>query len=71
MLEELRQVHPRDFGNQDAERLHAALVIRTSGDWDRFRYQRGVLAQDWRDALANAGLAHEDWPHVLDGVLGP
>ncbi|HWL37334.1 MAG TPA: hypothetical protein VNQ77_14215 [Frankiaceae bacterium] len=67
VLEELRQVHD---GNA-SERLQASLVIRTNGDWDAFQYQLRVVAQDWRDALVNAGVGDGDWPHVLDGVLGP
>lgn len=58
-------------GGQDPERVQAALVVRTSGMWDRFADNRKLLDQDWRDVLVRADLANEDWPHRLDAILGP
>jgi len=70
VLAALRSLSTRQVGGQDPERVQAALVVRTGGNWDRFVQNRDLLEQDWRDVLVGAGLANEDWPHWLDGILG-
>jgi hypothetical protein len=53
------------------ERLTAAIVLfskgRLEGVDDAFR----TAEHDWRDLLVGAGLAHRDWPAVLDARFGP
>ena len=71
VLEVLRAVPDEQFGRQDVERVHAAIVIRTNGDWDDFVKRRALAARDWRDVLVAASLAQPDWPDRLDAVLGP
>lgn len=51
------------------ERIQAALVLRTDGDWHRFQDMVRLAQQDWRDALVAADLADEDWPDRLDAKL--
>ncbi len=58
------------IGRQDPERIHAALVIRTAGDWYRFEQHVALAKSDWRDALVAADLANGDWPTRLDVLLG-
>lgn len=70
VLAELRALPDVAVGLQDAERIQAALVIRTGGDWDAFQSMLRLVDQDWRDALVAGGLAHGDWPERLDEVLG-
>lgn len=50
----------------DAERIHAAILIAARGDHGTFRRQLPIVRTDWRDALMNTGLEHEDWKQVLD-----
>ena len=71
VLDALRAVPDVQMGRQDAERVHASIVIRTNGDWDEFVKRRALAARDWRDALVAADLAQPDWPARLDAVLGP
>ena len=67
----LRQLAAFDAepSGQASERLLAAIAIEA--------LERGLpsaleLARiDWRDVLVIAGLGDEDWPSVLDDVLGP
>ena len=57
-----------DSTGQSSERLLTAIAVEAS--------RRGLPAAlelariDWRDVLVVAGLAHEDWPTVLDDLLG-
>ena len=51
------------------ERVQAALVLRTAGDWHKFQDMLRLAHQDWRDALVAADLADEDWPQRLDANL--
>jgi hypothetical protein len=71
VLAELRGLPAEVIGGQDPERMQAALVIRTGGDWHAFEECLRVAHSDWRDALVGAGLADQDWPHRLDKTLGP
>jgi hypothetical protein len=69
VLDELRNLPPDVVGRQDPERIQAALVLRTGGDWNEFVQMRDLAIRDWRDALVAAGLAHEDWPERLSANL--
>ena len=55
----------------ESERIQAAVVFCARGDLDRLRAACELTKRDWRDVLAGAGLAHEDWPSRLDTELGP
>lgn len=70
VLAELRELPEQVIGRQDPERIHAALVIRTAGDWYRFQQYVALAKSDWRDALMGADLGHDDWPTRLDALLG-
>jgi hypothetical protein len=69
VLEELRNLPPVKFGRQDPERIQAAIVIRTEGDWEEFERRLALANRDWRDSLVAAGLAG-GWERLLDEVLG-
>lgn len=69
VLEELRSLTPQGIGGQDPERVQAALVIKTNGDWERFQRNLNLVRRDWRDSLVAADLANGDWPDRLDAVL--
>ena len=58
------------LGGQDPERVQAALVIRSGGDWSRVEGMLRLAQEDWRDLLVAAELGNADWPSVLDDVLG-
>jgi hypothetical protein len=55
-----------ETGNQDVERVHAALVLMAEGSVDRLWQAVELSALDWRDVLMNGGLAYGNWPEVLD-----
>lgn len=67
----LSGLDPALAGNQDPERVQAALVLASHGQWSRFIDGVQLLRQDWRDVLVAGGLANEDWPDRLDAALGP
>jgi hypothetical protein len=71
VLQQLRDLPPEVIGLQDPERVQAALVLRSGGDWHRFQQMRELAFQDWRDALVAADLADADWPDRLAAVLDP
>lgn len=66
----MRELPPEILGGQNAERVHASLVVRTAGDWHRFQDNLALAMTDWRDALVRADLADADWPSRLDAILG-
>jgi hypothetical protein len=70
VLSELRDLPPNVIGGQDPERLQAALVLRSGGDWHKFVQMRDLATEDWRDALVAADLADEDWRERLAANLG-
>ena len=47
---------------QDAERLQAALVLSSQGDYQEFQTLLNLAHTDWRDVLVSAELADDDWP---------
>lgn len=57
-------------GDQDPERIQAAIVIRSGGDWAKVEGMLRLAHEDWRDLLVAADVGHADWPAVLDDVLG-
>jgi hypothetical protein len=57
------------FGLQDHERVMAAIVLASAGQWQRFVYFIRLVAQDWRDVLVDGGLADEDWRDRLSAEL--
>jgi len=56
-------------GGQDLERIQAAVVVASHGQWERFLAVFKLLAVDWRDVLMAGGLGNEDWPQVLNREL--
>jgi hypothetical protein len=70
VLTVLRELPPEIIGGQDLERVQAAMVLRTAGDWGLVQGNLALARRDWRDALVGGGLAHVDWPRVLDEELG-
>jgi hypothetical protein len=57
------------FGSQDEERVMAAIVLASAGQWERFEAGIRLLALDWRDVLVAGELADADWPARLDAEL--
>jgi hypothetical protein len=49
-----------ECGGQDPERVKAAVVLFSRGQWERFPDMIEQLEVDWRDVLVAGGLAHED-----------
>jgi hypothetical protein len=68
--EALSALELAETGNQDAERVHAALVLMAEGSVDRLWRAVELSALDWRDVLVNGGLADGDWPARLDRAFG-
>jgi hypothetical protein len=60
-----------ETGNQDVERVHAAIVLTAEGSVARLWQAAELSALDWRDVLMGTGLEHGDWPAVLDREFGP
>jgi hypothetical protein len=54
-----------------SERLTAAVVLAADGRRAGVDAALRLAEQDWRDLLVAGGLAHGDWPAVLDSRLGP
>jgi hypothetical protein len=57
--------------DDSSERLQAALVLGSGGQWSRFEQQLRRLELDWRDVLVAGGLAGDDWPARLSAELPP
>lgn len=70
VLSALGELPASVLGGQDPERIQAALVIRSGGDWARVDGMLRLAQEDWRDLLVAADLGNADWPAVLDDVLG-
>ncbi|MFG2270438.1 hypothetical protein ACGFNY_11790 [Streptomyces chartreusis] len=56
---------------ESPERLLTAALVIADGDVTRFRSAIRLARTDWRDLLVAGGLAHADWPQVLDEELSP
>lgn len=66
-----RLLETAQSGNQNRERVVAAIVSIASGDVARLRQAIRLSHRDWRDVLVGGGLADADWSSVLDARLGP
>lgn len=67
---EAAEVHRRLVQVADSERVQGAIIIAANGDLQEFHRQAELAVVDWRDALVNGGLAHDDWPDVLNSEFG-
>ena len=54
---------------QSPERLPAAAILTTGGDWNRVLEFVTSARHDFRDALIAGGLQHQDWRDRLDAEL--
>jgi len=59
-----------ESGNQDRERVLAAVVLGARGDVDTLGQLIELSRIDWRDLLVAGGLEHADWATVLADELG-
>lgn len=59
-----------ESGNQDRERVLAAVVFIANRDLEQLRDAVAVSRVDWRDTLLGGGLGNVDWPQRLDAELG-
>jgi hypothetical protein len=66
----LDQLRKADVGNQDPERVLAAIIVLAKGDPARLRYFIDLSRTDWRDVLVFSGLGNADWSEQLDRILG-
>jgi hypothetical protein len=66
-----RDLGTANCGNQDRERILAAVVIKAHGDRKRLQYEIKLSTLDWRDVLMGSGLEDSDWADRLDLLLGP
>lgn len=57
------------FGLQSQERVMAAIVLASAGQWGRFLRFVRLAEEDWRDVLVAGGLANEDWRARLNAEL--
>ena len=57
--------------SQAAERIQAAIVVHSHGDFERFLSEMELVELDWRDTLMGSGLEHGDYEEQLDRLLGP
>jgi hypothetical protein len=59
-----------ELDDDQHERVQAAIVLFANGDSRRFLQALAWAEGDWRDALVQGELAHEDWPERLARALG-
>ena len=52
-----------------AERVHAAVVLASHGDFEMLDEQANLADLDWRDVLVSADLAQHDWEERLDRAV--
>jgi hypothetical protein len=71
VISNLEALADSEFDGQGGERVLAAAVIASRGQWDRFKSMLQLLRLDWRDVLMAGGLGEDDWRLVLDAELGP
>lgn len=67
----LQELATTETGNQDAERVQAAVVLTANGDLRRLKGLVRLSHVDWRDVLMGSGLEHGDWREVLEDEFGP
>lgn len=65
----LAELPPDLVGGQDGDRVLAAVVLSSKGQWRRFVDAVAMLKMGWRDALVSGGLANEDWREKLEVAL--
>jgi len=65
----LASLDRESFGGQGSERVQAAIVLASHGQWERFISLWRLLKLDWRDVLVAGGLADADWPARLESEL--
>ncbi|MDX1450242.1 MAG: hypothetical protein R3246_14410, partial [Acidimicrobiia bacterium] len=54
---------------EGAERVHAAVVLASHGDFEMLEEQATLADLDWRDVLVVAGLARAEWEERLDRAV--
>ena len=59
-----------ESGNQDRERVIAAVVLGSRGDLESLFQLVELSSVDWRDVLVGGGLGNADWSGALDEQLG-
>lgn len=67
----LQELTTTETGDQDVERVQAAVVLTANGDLRRLKGLVRLSHADWRDVLMGSGLEHGDWREVLERELGP
>jgi hypothetical protein len=55
---------------QSLERIRAAVLLLTHGEFDRLEESVRIAERDWRDALVWSGLGHADWSLQLESRFG-
>lgn len=68
--EALAELAGAETGNQDPERVHAAILLAAVTSLDRLKELVALSRVDWRDVLVAGGLADGDWPRRLERELG-
>lgn len=68
VLQRLREITD-PFGREVSERVQAAVVKASAGDWSEIAKNADLAELDWRDVLVAADLATEDWATRLDEYL--
>ncbi|MGZ3140616.1 hypothetical protein ACVDFE_01150 [Lentzea chajnantorensis] len=68
--EALRELAGTETGNQDVERVHAAVVLAAGGSLGQLRKLVELSHVDWRDVLMAGGLADGTWPEVVEREFG-
>ena len=56
VLRHLRTLADTAYGDQSGERVEAAVVLASRGQWGRFKSMLQLLRLDWRDVLMAAAL---------------
>ena len=59
-----------ESGNQDRERVIAAVVLGARGELGSLLQMVELSLVDWRDVLVEGGLDSADWSRLLDQHLG-
>ncbi len=70
-IEALSNLAKAKTGDQDVERIHAAIVLIAKGGGQRLWRAVQLSALGSNDVLVAGGLAEDDWPAVLEREFGP
>lgn len=57
--------------SQAAERIQAAIIVRSQANFATFLSELDLVVLDWRDTLKSSGLEHDDYEEQLERLLGP